>query len=78
MKILLLSVAITVFAISGISAICQGSTSMRDPWTYEARTFNPAGVKYTGGVTTGREISSRAPAAWAGQAQAELLKELER
>jgi hypothetical protein len=82
MKILafLLSAGITILAsfVIGFNnpASIQGSDAMRDPWTYEARTFNPAGVKYTSGVTTGREISSRLPAAWSIPVSMEVLKEL--
>lgn len=48
--------------------------SMRDPWTQQAANFNPAGVKYPGGITTGNEISQRKPAEFSAAQLAEILK----
>jgi hypothetical protein len=74
LKILLILIAVSVFLFAGFSAAFAST----EPWTYEAATFNPVGVKYLGGVTNGQEISSKTPAVWAAPAKDELLKELGR
>jgi hypothetical protein len=74
LKVLLLLIAIAVFLFSGISAVCQASI-VADPWTQEAATFNPVGVKYAGGVTTGQEISNHVPTVWAESSKVEYLTE---
>ncbi len=48
--------------------------NIRDPWTQQAATFNPAGVKHAGGITTGNEITDRKPAQLSPVALAEILK----
>jgi hypothetical protein len=78
LKVFLLIIAISVFTLSGMAAFCQGSDSLRDPWTQEAATFNPVGVKHFYGMTTGQEIINHSPAVWAASAKDELLKELGR
>lgn len=52
----------------------QAQPSMRDPWTYQAATFNPVGVKYSGGITTGNEIIQRKPAILSAAQLTEILK----
>lgn len=63
-------------AICALPAImpAQADTGQRDPWTYQARTFNPAGVRYAGGMTTGNEITQRKAAELTADKLAEILK----
>ena len=49
--------------------------TLSDPWTYQAATFNPKGVKFHDGVTTGREISEN-QVTWTESVKQAVIQEI--
>ena len=76
MKMFLFGIAIVVVALGCVPSITAQSSTGRDPWTQEAATFNPKGVKYSSGITTGMEISNRQILVCADTIKQNLLAEL--
>lgn len=60
-------------AIMALSQIAMTDYSMRDPWTPDAATFNPSGVRYANGITTGNEIANGGTMAWTTPVKNEVV-----
>jgi hypothetical protein len=80
MKIALITAAIGVFmcaiALVAINQVNAKQVTIADPWTVKAATFNPAGVKWAGGVTTGGEMTNKVMSSWAREIQVEAPRVL--
>jgi len=74
MKKWLLIFALAVCMLPAVMPVRVQQSSMHAPWTYQAQTFNPAGVRYAGGVTTGNEIAQRKAVELPADKLAEILK----
>jgi len=76
----------TVLLVGGMLMIFCGvfisrayALTLVEPWTYEAATFNPQGVAYGDGITTGDELKAGYQHTWTkihGERVAEALNEL--
>ena len=76
MKMFLLGVSIVVIVLGCVATITAQPSTIRDPWTHEAATFNPKGIRYSSGMTTGTEISNRQILVCADTIKQNLLAEL--
>jgi hypothetical protein len=57
-------------------AVNANEPGLRDPWTKEAETFNPVGVKWAHGATLGYELCDNYSASWAIEQRDIVLEEL--
>jgi hypothetical protein len=72
--LLIVGVVMILFGVIGVTAV--NALTISDPWTVKAATFNPKGIRYAGGITSGNELLAGSTHTWTEPMRVAMLAEI--